>query len=65
MFGLDLEPDADSNIWRLFLYSMKSPLTRQKYQQRLASLLEHANIQGDTLQAKAVSFSNKAATEPF
>jgi hypothetical protein len=44
---------------------MKSPLTREKYQRRLASFLEHANIQGDTLQSKVVSFSNKAATEPL
>jgi hypothetical protein len=40
-------------------------LTREKYQRRLASFLEHANIQGDTLQSKVVSFSNKAATEPL
>jgi hypothetical protein len=61
---LDLEQNPDSNVWRLFLYSMKSPLTREKYQRRLSSFFEHAEIQDDSLQAKAISFSNTAATEP-
>lgn len=43
---------------------MKSPLTREKYQRRLSSFFEFSGIQGDSLQAKAASFSNKAATEP-
>jgi hypothetical protein len=63
MFGLRAKCRFQYN--GLFLYSMKSPLTREKYQRRLASFLEHANIQGDTLQSKVVSFSNKAATEPL
>ena len=62
--SLDLKPNSDSDVWRLFLYAIKSPLTREKYQRRLSSFFEYAGIKGDSLQAKAVSFSNKAATEP-
>ena len=43
---------------------MKSPLTREKYQRRLSSFFESAGIQGDSLQAKAGSFTNKAVKEP-
>lgn len=61
---LDFEQNTDSNVWRLYLYSMKSPLTREKYQRRLSRYFEHAEIKGDSLQAKAISFSNTAAREP-
>ena len=43
---------------------MKSPLTREKYQRRLSSFFESAGIQGDSLKAKAASFTNKAVTDP-
>jgi hypothetical protein len=61
----DLKPNADSDVLRLFLYAIKSPLTREKYQRRLLSFFEHAGTQGDSLQAKALSFSNRATTEPI
>jgi hypothetical protein len=60
---LEINQNSDSNVWRLFLYAMKSPLTREKYQRRLSSFFAYSGIQGDSLQAKALSFSNKAATD--
>ena len=60
---LDLKPNPDCHVWRLFLYAIKSPLTREKYQRRLSKFFEYAEIQGDSLQAKAISFSNKAALD--
>jgi integrase len=60
---LDLRPDTVPNVWRLFQHAIKSPLTRQKYQRRLSRFFEFAEIEGDSLQAKALSFFNKAATE--
>jgi hypothetical protein len=43
---------------------MKSPVTRDKYQRRLSSFFESANVQGESLQAKALSFTERAITEP-
>jgi hypothetical protein len=60
---LDLRPDMVPDVWRLFQYAIKSPLTRQKYQRRLSKFFEFAEIEGDSLQAKALSFSTKAATK--
>ena len=60
---LNPNPNSDSDVWRLFLYAIKSPLTREKYQRRLLRFFDYAGIQGDSLQAKAASFSNRAATE--
>jgi hypothetical protein len=62
---LDLKQNSNSDVWRLFLYAIKSPLTREKYQRRLLSFFEYAGIQGDSLPVKALSFSNKAAMEPI
>jgi integrase len=55
--------DSDSDVWRLFLYAMKSPLTKQKYQRRLSKFFDFAGVQGLTLQDKALSFAHKARTD--
>ena len=37
----------ENNIWSLYLYAMKSPVTRQKYQKRLEKFLSGlVNIHG-------------------
>jgi hypothetical protein len=56
-----LEPDSE--VWRLFLYAMKSPVTRDKYQRRLSRFFEFAGVEGASLQAKALSFIQKATTD--
>ena len=62
--SLDQELGSVSKVWRLFLYAMKSPVTRDKYQRRLSSFFEHAYIQGASLPDKALTFTERAATEP-
>lgn len=62
--GGSLYSDADSDVWRLFLYAMKSPVTRDKYQRRLSKFFEFAEIQGTSLQTKALSFIHKATLDP-
>lgn len=47
-------------MWRLFLYAMKSPVTRDKYQRRLSRFFEFAEMQGTSLQEKALSFVHAA-----
>jgi hypothetical protein len=61
--SVDNESDSISDVRRLFLYAMKSPITRDKYQRRLSSFFDYTNIQGASLQAKALSFTIKATTE--
>jgi hypothetical protein len=61
--SVDNESDSISDVWRLFLYAMKSPITRDKCQRRLSSFFDYTNIQGASLQAKALSFTIKATTE--
>ena len=55
--------ELDSDMWRLFLYAMKSPVTRDKYQRRLSKFFEFAEIQGVSLQEKALSFVHTARTD--
>jgi integrase len=50
----------DSDVWRLFLYAMKS---RDKYQRRLSKFFEFAEIQGTSLQTKALSFIRKSTLD--
>src|SRR5215207_3311852 len=42
---------------------MKSPVTRDKYQRRLSKFFEFAEIQGASLQEKALSSAHKARTD--
>jgi hypothetical protein len=61
---LNLESNPKTEVWRLFLYAMKSPVTRDKYQRRLSTFFEYARIKEASLREKALSFSGKATTEP-
>ena len=48
--------ESDSNPWALYLYSMKSPVTRDKYQNRLAKFFEFLSFEGDTIEQKSRVF---------
>jgi site-specific recombinase XerC len=60
---LDVGPEPDSDVWRLFLYAMKSPVTRDKYQRRLSKIFEFAGIKGTSRQAIALLFIDKAKVD--
>jgi hypothetical protein len=55
--------DLDSDVWRLFLYAMKFPVTRDKYQRRLSKFFEFAEIKGMSLPEKALSFVHVARAD--
>jgi hypothetical protein len=38
--------DDNGNYWSLFLYAVKSPVTRKKYQQRLDKFFDFVGIKG-------------------
>jgi hypothetical protein len=49
--------------WSLYLYAMKSPSTRLKYQKRLAKFLEYSSLIGATTEEKASIFAENANTD--
>jgi hypothetical protein len=52
------EPQTTTDPWRLYLYAMRSPATKEKYVMRLGKFLRFLEIQG-TLDDKARYFADK------
>lgn len=50
--------------YSMFVYAIKSPLTRKKYEGNLARFFEFANVDGDTLNAQCASFERKGRVDP-
>jgi hypothetical protein len=44
----------------LYLYAMKSPVTREKYQKRLGKFLDFLGLEGTTIQEKSITFVEMA-----
>jgi integrase len=44
------------DTWSLYLYAMKSPVTREKYQKRLEKFFDSLNIEGKTIEEKSIKF---------
>ena len=49
-----------SDPWTLYLYAMKSPVTREKYQKRLGKFLDFLGLEGATIQEKSITFVEMA-----
>jgi integrase len=54
------ESTGTKDIWSLYLYAMKSPITRQKYLRRLDKFFDFIGIQGLTTEEKGIAFIAKA-----
>ena len=54
MMSDELEP------WSLFIYAMKAPMTRDRYQTRVTKFFEFIGIDGNTIEEKARYFVIKA-----
>jgi len=48
--------DEGIDIWSLYLYAMKSPVTKQKYQKRLEKFFDFLELKGNTIEEKSNSF---------
>jgi hypothetical protein len=48
--------ESDSNPWTLYLYAMKSPVTRDKYQKRLGKFFDFIKLEGSTTEEKSRVF---------
>jgi integrase len=51
------------DTWSLYLYAMKSPVTRQKYQKRLEKFFDFLDIYGKSIEEKSIVFVVKAKKE--
>lgn len=46
----------DFDSWSLYLYAMKSPVTREKYQKRLEKFFDSLGLEGSTIEEKSIKF---------
>ena len=51
------------DTWSLYLYAMKSPVTREKYQKRLEKFFDFIGLEGQTIEEKSRVFVNSAKKE--
>ena len=52
--------ESESDHWTLYLYAMKSPVTRDKYQKRLGKFFDFIRLEGNTIEEKSKVFDEKA-----
>jgi hypothetical protein len=45
--------ESESDHWTLYLYAMKSPVTREKYQKRLGKFFDFLRLEGSTIEDKS------------
>jgi hypothetical protein len=51
--------ESELDPWRLFLNAMRAPMTRDRYQTRVAKFFDFTGIPGKTLEQKARNFAKK------
>lgn len=51
--------ESELDPWTLFLNSMRAPMTRDRYQTRVAKFFDLIRILGKTLEQKARTFAKK------
>ena len=52
--------ESESNAWTLYLYAMKSPVTREKYQKRLDKFFDFLGLEGGSIEEKSRVFVEMA-----
>jgi hypothetical protein len=55
----NLTEESELDPWTLFLNAMRAPMTRDRYQTRVAKLFDFIKIPGKTLEQKARTFAKK------
>ena len=55
--------NQEQDTWSLYLYAMKSPVTREKYQKRLERFFDSLGLEGKTIEEKSRVFVNIAKKE--
>jgi hypothetical protein len=59
----ELKNNDELGIWKLYLFALKSPLTREKYQKRMEKFFDFIGMKGQTIEEKSFSFVNKSEIE--
>ena len=52
--------ESESNPWTLYLYAMKSPVTRDKYQKRLGKFFDFIRLEAGSIEDKSKVLVEKA-----
>jgi hypothetical protein len=55
--------DGELGIWQLYLFALKSPLTREKYQNRMDKFFDFVGSDGINVEDKSSSFVRKSESE--
>ena len=50
--------------WSLFLYGMKAPMTREKYEGMLDKIFDFVGLTEDTLEVRGKAFTERGTKEP-
>lgn len=58
------EEEILADPYSMFVYAIKSPLTRKKYEGRLPKFFDFTGIAGETLEARCAAFEQKSRTDP-
>jgi hypothetical protein len=58
-----LKFDEEFGIWRMYLFALKSPLTREKYQNRVEKFFDYIGLEGKTVEEKSLRFVKKSELE--
>jgi len=60
---LEFKNQEELGIWKLYLFALKSPLTREKYQGRIEKFFDFIKLEGATIEEKSLNFIQKSASE--
>jgi integrase len=56
----EIAQDQKESVWSLFLYAMKSPVTRQKYVGRIDKFFDFLGLEGSTVEQKSMVLLQRA-----
>lgn len=59
----NLNNNEEPDIEELYLFALKSPVTRDKYKRRLQTFFEFIGVEGESFEAKCNSFINRSKVE--
>lgn len=55
--------NTEYDIWRLYLFALKSPQTKEKYHGRMSKFFDFVGAKGTTVEEKCIEFVDKAKIE--
>ncbi|HEY6536463.1 MAG TPA: hypothetical protein VIY08_11805 [Candidatus Nitrosocosmicus sp.] len=61
--NINQNKDLDQDVWSLYLFALKSPVTREKYQKRLKKFFDFLGSEGITIEEKSKNFLKRIKVE--